>query len=120
MFRRSVAAVLCATMLLPTVIGCSVMTTEKLTPTRFSPGRGMVVGVTTTAGQDVKFDRPAHVRSDTVFAEVQGARNVYPLEKVSQVWVEVRDQGKAATRSLVILSGMVALGLIGGAILKSL
>jgi hypothetical protein len=101
-------------------MGCSVMTTEKLSPARFAPGRGAVIGVTTTQGQDVKFDRPAHVRSDTVFGEVRGARNVFPLKSLSQVWVEHRDQGKAASRSMAILGGMVVLGLIGGAILKSL
>lgn len=118
MFRRAVSLALCVA-LLPQ-LACSVWSTEKLSPARYAPGRGLLVGVTTKAGDEVRFDEAARVRSDTVFAQVQGQGATYPLADLSELWVQVRDQGKAATRSFGILAGMAVLGLAVGAVLKTL
>ncbi|HYT71060.1 MAG TPA: hypothetical protein VEK78_06725 [Gemmatimonadales bacterium] len=119
MFSRVVPLLLCVA-LLPHVTGCSGYKTEKLAPASFDPARGTLVGITTSGGQEIRFDEAAEVRRDTVYATVHGAPFVIPVGEVQRAWVREPDEGRTAVRSFGLLAGMVIVALGVGAILGAL
>jgi hypothetical protein len=124
MFSKAMRAVLCLG-LLSALGACSTYTTEKIAPNnlRFSDGRsnrGIMVGITKTDGQEVRFDKGARVRSDTLTAVVGGVPATYALKEISTIWVYRRDRNKEMARGMMIGGGMLALGLLVGAILTQI
>lgn len=126
MFRKAIAVMLCGA-LLPSLIGCNPMVTEKVTPVQFHPSegrpvKGILSGITKTDGQEVRFDEGARarVRFDSVFAVVGGEKVVYPLSDVAQLWIYKRSSEKETLRALTIAGGMAVLGVLVGVALKAI
>src|SRR5262245_21619554 len=99
---RFLIAALVFTLLIP-VTDCKVTKTVRLDPSVVKdPQKEKIVGVTTTEGQDARFDPSgATVRGDTLLASVNGAPYQITLDRVQRYWVERRETSKARTIGLV-------------------
>jgi hypothetical protein len=99
---RFLVATLIFTLLIP-LTDCKVTKTVKLDPAVVKePGKEKIVGITTTDGQDVRFDPSgATVRGDTLKATVHGAPYQINLDRVQRFWVERKETSKARTIGLI-------------------
>src|SRR5580658_3807002 len=62
---------------------------------------GEIVGITTSAGVEVNFDRPATVQGDQVMAQVKNAPYKIASADVQRYWVRMRTRDTARTIGLV-------------------
>jgi hypothetical protein len=99
---RFLIVTLIFTLLIP-LADCKVKKTVRLDPSVApEPGKEKIVGVTTSDGQDVRFDSGgATVRGDTLQASVNGAPYQITLDRVQRYWIERTETSKARTIGLI-------------------
>ena len=84
------------------------------------PTRDRLVGVTTIDGRELKFDRTAAVRGDTVHATVKHRSVAVPVDSVQRWWLRRTDAGKSVLAVLGVAAGVVlAAGVIAAATKES-
>src|SRR5262245_38539526 len=100
--RRFLIGALVFSLLIP-LADCKVKKTVRLDPSVVKePEREKIVGVTTTDGQDVRFDSSgARVNGNALQASVNGAPYQITLDRVQRLWVERKELSKARTIGLI-------------------
>src|SRR5262245_63287797 len=95
---RFLIGALVFTLLIP-ITDCKVTKTVRLDPSVVKePGKEKIVGITTTDGQDVRFDSSgATVRGDTLLASVNGAPYQITIDRVQRLGIERKEKSKART-----------------------
>ena len=73
-----------------------------------------IVGITTTKGDDVSFDKAASTDDKTLRATVKKATYEIPLDQVQRYWVERRDFSTGRTVALVGVLGVTAIAVAVG------
>jgi len=81
------------------------------------PEKEKIVGITTTKGEDVSFDKPgASIRDKTLFASVKATPYQIPLDQVQRLWVERKELSKSRTIGLVAAVAVGTLAIIVGVV----
>jgi len=90
------------TLLIP-LTDCKVTKTVRLDPSLVKePEKEKIVGVTTTDGQDIRFDKTgATLSGNTLQSSVNGAPYQITLDRVQRYWVERKETSKARTIGLI-------------------
>ena len=101
-----------ALMLLPFTLlvstGCT--SVHRVPPTEAEPPtQDKLVGVTTLAARDIKFDAAGIVRGDTVYAQVDKQPLAMPVDSVQRWWLQRSDPGKTVLAFVGIAMGVVVL-----------
>ena len=63
------------------------------------PTRDHLVGVTTLAGTDIKFDKDGAIRGDTVYATAKKQPLAIPVDSVQRWWLKRTSAGKSGRAS---------------------
>jgi hypothetical protein len=109
--RRQATALLVSAVLAFLNTGCMVQKTQKLSVSKVpQPQQEHLVGVTTTAGDEVGFDPPGgKVNGDAIEATVRSKPYAIALKDVQRLWVERR--GVSAPRTIGLTVGIAAAAL---------
>jgi hypothetical protein len=84
------------------------------------PTRDRLVGITTLAGREIKFDAAGSVRGDTVYASAKKRPLAVPVDSVQRWWLQRSDAGKTVLAVLAVAAGVVvAAGIIAAATKES-
>ena len=105
------AVVVALAVLLFAPIGC-IHHTYNLAPSQVQlPGKELLLGITTVAGQEVMFDEGATqtVMNDTIFTTVNASARAIPLSQVQRVWVRRIDPGLTL---LAVLGATFVMGIV--------
>ena len=106
--RTAVVVALAVLLFVPT--GC-IHHTYNLAPSAVQlPGKELLLGITTFAGQEVMFDKGATqtVMNDTIFTTVNDSARAIPLSQVQRVWVRRIDPGLTL---LAVLGATLVMGM---------
>ncbi|HEY8258801.1 MAG TPA: hypothetical protein VIG08_14180 [Gemmatimonadales bacterium] len=82
------------------------------------PTRDHLVGVTTTAGNDIKFDETGAIRGDTVYATAKKASVAIPVDSVQRWWLKRSDAGKTVLAVLGVVAGVALVAIVIAAATK--